>query len=82
MAPSLPCGSRLSVYDFVPDNYESLKDRGGGAGQQKTSGQARPVGDKLVANKGEEAEVGAEASVSRGSNICSANWQRGAETSL
>lgn len=43
MAPSLPCGSRLSVYDFVPDNYESL-----------ISGEDATGGDKLVAMKGEE----------------------------
>jgi hypothetical protein len=33
----------VSVYDFVPDNYESL-----------ISGEVRPLGDKMVAVKGEE----------------------------
>jgi hypothetical protein len=42
------------VYDFVPDNYESLIDRGGGGGDGNNQWWVRPVGEKLVAVKGEE----------------------------
>jgi hypothetical protein len=68
MAPSLPCGSQLPVYDFVPGNYESLNDLGGGVGQRKTvvrggisqqnSAADTATGkDKLVVVEGEESEI-------------------------